>query len=67
MVHLRAAWFMENVAAWTGPVAKYDRIAWFCIPDLKMRWVEIDDIAWLAAKELTNPTGKHLVDREVGF
>jgi uncharacterized protein YbjT (DUF2867 family) len=66
LVHLRAAWFMENVAAWTGPVAKYGRIAWFCKPDLKMPWVATDDIAWLAAKELTNPTGRHRVYREVG-
>ncbi|KQY50753.1 nucleoside-diphosphate sugar epimerase [Rhizobium sp. Root491] len=66
LVHLRAAWFMENVAAWTGPVAKYGRIAWFCKPDLKMPWVATDDIAWLAANELTNPTGRHRVYREVG-
>ncbi|WP_105385245.1 NmrA family NAD(P)-binding protein [Neorhizobium alkalisoli] len=66
LVHLRAAWFMENVAAWTGSVAKHGRIAWFCKPDLKMPWVATDDIAWLAAKELTNPTGRHRVYREVG-
>lgn len=66
LVHLRAAWFMEDVAAWTGPVAKYGRIAWFCKPDLKMPWVATDDIAWLAAKELTSPTGKHRVTLEVG-
>ena len=66
LFHLRDAWFMENVAAWTGPVAKYGRIAWFCKPDLKMPWVATDDIAWLAAKELTNPTGRHRVYREVG-
>ena len=66
LVHLRAAWFMENVLAWTGPVAQYGRIAWFCKPDLKMPWVATDDIAWLAAKELTNPTGIHRVYRDVG-
>ena len=66
LVHLRAAWFMEDVSAWTGPVAKYGRIAWFCKPDLKMPWVATDDIAWLAAKELTNPTGRHRVYLEVG-
>ncbi|KAA3508957.1 NmrA family NAD(P)-binding protein [Agrobacterium rosae] len=66
LVHMRAAWFMEDVAAWTGPVAKYGRIAWFCKPDLKMPWVATDDIAWLAAKELTNPTSRHRVTHEVG-
>lgn len=66
LVHLRAAWFMENMLAWTSPVAKYGRLAWFCEPDLKMPWVAIDDIAELAAKELTNPTGAHRVVREVG-
>jgi uncharacterized protein YbjT (DUF2867 family) len=66
LVHLRAAWFMENALAWTAPVARYGRIAWSCKPDLKMPWVATDDIAWLAARELTNPTGKHRVIREVG-
>lgn len=66
LVHLRAAWFMENALAWTGPVAKYGRIAWSCLPDLQMPWVATDDIAWLAARELTNPTGRHRVYLEVG-
>jgi len=66
LVHLRAAWFMENTLAWTGSVAKYGRIAWSCEPDLKMPWVATDDIADLAAKELSNPTGEHRVIREVG-
>ncbi|MBB4004172.1 NmrA family NAD(P)-binding protein [Aurantimonas endophytica] len=66
LVHLRAAWFMENTLAWTGSVAKYGRLAWFYEPDLKMPWVATDDIAELAAKELTNPTGEHRVIREVG-
>jgi hypothetical protein len=66
LVHLRAAWFMENTAAWTESVARYGRIAWFYKPDLKMPWVATDDIADLAAKELTNPTGEHRVIREVG-
>jgi uncharacterized protein YbjT (DUF2867 family) len=66
LVHLRAAWFMENALAWTGPVAKYGRIAWSCLPDLKMPWVATDDIAWLAARELTNPSGRHRVSHEVG-
>ncbi|MGV1926478.1 NmrA family NAD(P)-binding protein [Agrobacterium tumefaciens] len=66
LVHLRAAWFMDDVSAWTGPVAKYGRIAWFRKPDLKMPWVATDDIAWLAAKELTNPRGRHRVYLEVG-
>jgi uncharacterized protein YbjT (DUF2867 family) len=66
LIHLRAAWFMENVMGWTGPVAEYGRIAWFCKPDLIMPWVATDDIARLAAKELTNPTGRHRVYLEVG-
>lgn len=66
MVHLRAAWFMENTLAWTASVAKYGRLAWFYEPDLKMPWVATDDIAELAAKELTNPTGEHRVIREAG-
>jgi len=66
LVHLRAAWFMENTAAWTESVAKYDRMAWFYKPDLKMPWVATDDIADLAAKELTHPPGEHRVIREVG-
>lgn len=66
LVHLRAAWFMENTMAWLGPVAKYKRIAWSYAPDLKMPWVAIDDIAALAAKELNNPTGEHRIVREVG-
>jgi len=66
LVHLRAAWFMENTAAWTESVARYGRMAWFFKPDLKMPWVATGDIADLAAKELTNPTGEHRVIREVG-
>jgi uncharacterized protein YbjT (DUF2867 family) len=66
LVHLRAAWFMENTAVWTESVARYGRIAWFYKPDLKMPWVATDDIADLAAKELTSPTGEHRVIREVG-
>jgi uncharacterized protein YbjT (DUF2867 family) len=66
LVHLRAAWFMENTLAWTGPVARYGRIAWSYEPDLKMPWVATDDIAGLAAKELTQPTGQHRRALEVG-
>ena len=66
LVHLQAAWFMENTLAWTGSVAKYGRIAWLFKPDLKMPWVATNDIAGLAAKEFTNPTGEHRVIREVG-
>jgi uncharacterized protein YbjT (DUF2867 family) len=66
LLHLRAAWFMENTAAWTESVARYRRIAWFYEPDLKMPWVATNDIADLAAKELINPTGEHRVIREVG-
>ena len=66
LVHLRAAWFMENMLAWVGPVARYGRIAWSCKPDLKMPWVATEDIAWLAAQQLTQPTGRHRVALEVG-
>lgn len=66
LVHLRAAWFMENSFAWIRPVARYSRIGWSCLSDLKMPWVAIDDIAWLAARELTNPRGAHRVNLEVG-
>ncbi len=58
LVHLRAAWFMEDVLAWTAPVARYGRIAWSCKPDLKMPWVATDDIAWLAARELIKSDGQ---------
>jgi uncharacterized protein YbjT (DUF2867 family) len=66
LVHLRAAWFMENTAAWIDSVAKYGRMAWFYQPDLKMPWVATNDIADLAADELTHPTGEHRVIRELG-
>ena len=66
LVHLRAAWFMENTLGWTQAVARYRRIGWSYNPDLKMPWVATDDIADLAAKELTNPAGEHRVVREVG-
>lgn len=67
LVHLRAAWFMENSFAWIRPVARYGRIGWTCLPDVKMPWVAIDDIAWLAARELTNPRGRHRTNLEVGY
>lgn len=66
LVHLRAAWFMENTLAWTASVARYGRLAWFYEPDLKMPWVATEDIAELAANELTNPTGEHRRIRETG-
>jgi uncharacterized protein YbjT (DUF2867 family) len=66
MVHLRAAWFMENTLGWVASVAKYGRLAWSCEPELKMPWVATNDIAELAAKQLTNPTGEHRVVREAG-
>lgn len=66
LVHLRASWFMENTLAWTAAVAKHGAIGWSLDPDLKTPWVATDDIADLAAKELTNPTGEHRVIREVG-
>jgi uncharacterized protein YbjT (DUF2867 family) len=66
LVHLRAGWFMENLLIWTGAIAKHGRIGWSLNPDLKTPWVAIQDIADLAAKELTNPTGERRVIREVG-
>lgn len=66
LVHLRAAWFMENTLAWAASVAKYGRFAWWFKPDLKTSWVATDDIADLAAKELLHPAGEHRATREVG-
>ncbi|MBP7335493.1 NmrA family NAD(P)-binding protein [Niveispirillum sp.] len=66
LVHLRAGWFMENLLAWTGAVARHGAIGWSLNPDLKTPWVAIQDIAQLAANELNNPTGEHRVIREVG-
>ena len=66
LVHLRAAWFMENTLAWLPSVAKHGRMAWYFEPELEMPWVATDDIAGLAEKELTHPTGEHRVIREVG-
>ena len=66
LVHLRAGWFMENLLAWTGAVARHGRIAWSLNLDVKLPWVATHDIADLAATELTNPTGECRVIREVG-
>tara|TARA_B110001454_G_scaffold207113_2_gene218212 strand:+ start:14152 stop:15084 length:933 start_codon:yes stop_codon:yes gene_type:complete len=66
IVHLRAGWFMENLFAWLGAVARHGRIAWSLNPDTKSPWVAIEDIAVLAAQELNNPTGEHRAIREVG-
>jgi uncharacterized protein YbjT (DUF2867 family) len=66
LVHLRAGWFMENMLAFTDAVARHGRIGWSITPDVKLSWVATPDIADLAAKELTNPTGEHRVIREVG-
>lgn len=66
LVHLRAAWFMENILAWAASVALYGRIAWSCRPDLLMPWVAIDDIADLAATELTRAAAGPRIIREVG-
>ena len=66
LVHLRAGWFMENLLVWTGAVARHGRIGWSLNPDLKTPWVAIQDIADLAARELTGSTGEHRVIREVG-
>ena len=66
LVHLRAGWFMENLLAWTGAVAKHGRIGWSLKPDVKLSWVATQDIAYVAASELTQPAGEHRVVREVG-
>lgn len=66
MVHLRAGWFMENLLQWTHAVARHGRIGWGFNPDVKISWVATHDIADLAARELTNPTGERRVIREVG-
>lgn len=66
LVHLRAGWFMENTLAWTGAVAKHGRIGWSVAPDVKLSWVATQDIAHVAARELTHPTGEHRAVRELG-
>ena len=66
LVYLRAGWFMENLFAWTGAVAKYGRIDWSLDPNVKTPWVATEDIASLAARELTHRTGQHRVVRELG-
>ncbi|WP_395453045.1 NmrA family NAD(P)-binding protein [Azospirillum melinis] len=66
LVHLRAGWFMENMLFFTDAVANHDRIGWSLAPDVALPWVATQDIAGLAARELTNPTGGHRVVREVG-
>ncbi|MBI5275827.1 MAG: NmrA family NAD(P)-binding protein [Burkholderiales bacterium] len=66
LVHLRAGWFMENLLAWTGAIAKHGRIGWSLDPGVKMSWVATHDIADLAAHELGHPTGERRTVREVG-
>lgn len=66
IVHLRAAWFMENTLVWVDSVAKYKRIAWYYEPDLKMPWVAIDDIADAAFTHLIRMPEEHRVVRELG-
>jgi uncharacterized protein YbjT (DUF2867 family) len=66
LVHLRAGWFMENLLAWTGAIAKHGRIGWSLDPDVKLSWAATHDIADLAAHELCHPTGERRIVREVG-
>jgi uncharacterized protein YbjT (DUF2867 family) len=66
LVHLRASWFMENLLAWSGGVARHGRIGYSLDPDVRMPWVATHDIADLAAHELTHPTGDKRIVREVG-
>ncbi|MFC0407019.1 NmrA family NAD(P)-binding protein [Roseomonas elaeocarpi] len=67
LVHLRAGWFMENLFMWTDAIAKHGRIGWSLDPDVKTPWVATEDIADLAARELTHPTGQHRMVRELGM
>lgn len=67
LVHLQGGWFMENLFAWTDAVATHGRIGWSLDPSVKTPWVAVQDIADLAAKELTNPTGQHRLVRELGL
>lgn len=66
LVHLRAGWFMENMLFFADGVARHGRIGWSLQPDVALPWVATQDIAGLAARELTSPTGGHRVVREVG-
>ena len=66
LVHLRAGWFMENLLAWTGAIARHGRIGYSLNPDVRMPWVATHDIAELAAHELNHPTGDRRIVREVG-
>jgi len=66
LVHLRAGWFMENMLFFADGVAHHGRIGWSLRPDVALPWVATQDIAALAARELTSPTGQHRVVREVG-
>jgi uncharacterized protein YbjT (DUF2867 family) len=66
LVHLRAAWFMENTLAWTGAVARHGAIGWSLDPNLRTPWVATEDIADLAVQELLHPTGERRAIREVG-
>jgi len=66
LVHLRAGWFMENMLFFSGGIARYGGIGWSVDPSVKLSWVATHDIADLAAKELTHPTGEHRGIRELG-
>jgi len=66
LVHLRAGWFMENLMAWSGAIAKHGRIGWSLNPDVELSWVATHDIADIAAHELNHPTGERRIVREVG-
>lgn len=66
LVHLRAGWFMENMMFFTGAIARHGRIGWSLDPVVKLPWIATGDIADLAARELTHPTGERRTIREVG-
>lgn len=66
LVHLQGGWFMESLLFWIDAVAKHGRIAWSLTPDVKAPWVATDDIAELAARELTSPTDLHRVVHQLG-
>jgi len=55
IVHLRAGYFMENVVAWVDAVARYDRMAYYFKPDVKLPLIATQDIADVAFAELNKP------------
>jgi len=65
LVHLRAGWFMENIAIWTDGIARYGRLAWGLEPNLKTPWVTTENVADMAAAQILNPTNAYRIVHEV--